>query len=557
MNSTAHSSVADVVRAHSVANPDRVALIVEGGGVRPDVVRTYAALWANAQALARCLQDRGAGPGSVFGILMANHVEFVELMIAAALTSCVFVPIDPRTKGDKLAFMLRNAGVEGVFSADYALPNLEEVLEQVPQVRWLIAIPTEEGPGRALWSPMAEEFSACLEVGGQESLPPTVDPDSAMQIIHTSGTTGEPKGIVVTHRRFCATAEAALKLFGYTSQDRLYSGLSLTHANAQLVTLGAALFGGMTAVLSRRFTKSRLWDITRKYQCTTFTLLGGMTTALYAQPPGTDDADNPVRFVVSAGMPAALWKNFEQRFGVRILEFYGSAEGGLAVNPIDAGPIGSCGRVAPGLIYRIVDEKGQDVPKGSPGELLLRPADGTPFLIEYVGNPEASRAKGKDGWLHMGDVVREDGEGWLFFEYRKGGGIRRNGDFISAAFVEKVIAESGSVEDVFVYGVPATSGAPGDKDVVAAIVPHGGAAFDAQGLFRHCRRNLEANFVPSFIQVVPQIPKTASEKPQERFLIDALHKFRGQVYLECPEPTTFSSSAHEESGHESLSKDNR
>ena len=124
----------------------------------------------------------------------------------------------------------------------------------------------------------------------------------------------------------------------------------------------------------------------------------------------------------------------------------------------------------------------------------------------------------------MGDVVREDKDGWLFFMFRQGSGIRRNGDFINAGFIEKVIAELPEVDDVYVYGIPAANGVPGEKDVVAAVVPKEAdlSRFDVQGLFKSCRAKLEANFVPSYIQVLHQIPKTASEKPQDRFLVDAL-----------------------------------
>jgi len=132
----------------------------------------------------------------------------------------------------------------------------------------------------------------------------------------------------------------------------------------------------------------------------------------------------------------------------------------------------------------------------------------------------------------MGDIVRQDENGWLFFEFRKGGGIRHNGDFVNVAFVEKVIAECPGVDDVYVYGIPAASGAPGEKDVVAAVVPKHGTALDPQSIFRACRKKLEPNFVPSYIQVLDQIPKTASEKPQDRFLIEAFQSDKTRVYVE-------------------------
>src|ERR1700692_795272 len=529
----------DIILAALIANrvetmPDRDVLTIEGAGVRPDEVRTYRQLWENGQRLAQVLIDRGLRPGEHFALLMANHAEFIDAMVAASISGTVFVPVDPRARGDKLAFMLNNAHCRGAIVADYALDNLAAVRDSLPQLSWVIGL--ESGGGRKPLSDYPDVLSYRTSLPEHVPALPilTRDPESPMQLIFTSGTTGDPKGIVMTHQRHCGTSAAVPTLFGYTSNDRPYSGLSLTHANAQLITLGSSLATGMRAVLSRRFTKSRLWDITRKYQCTTFTLLGGMTTAIYSEPSKPDDADNPVRFVISAGMPAAIWADFQRRFDVEIVEFYDAAEGGLTVKPIGAGPVGSIGKPVPSFKYRIVDDNGDDCEPGVPGELLFQPADGSPFSVEYFGNPDASVKKCATGWLHMGDVVRQDENGWLFFEYRKGGGIRHNGEFINPAPIEKVIAESGVVEDVYVYGVKAASGAPGEKDVVAAVVPKRAADFNPQQVFRACRAKLDAASVISYLQVVPEIPKTASEKPLERFLIEMFEQRRDSVFTEVP-----------------------
>lgn len=532
MQTPTHMTIASIVREWARRDPDRPALTFEGAGVRPDVVRTYGELWRNAQAFANGLRQQGIGAGDVIATLMANHAEFVELMIACTISGSVLVPIDPRTRGEKLGFMLRNSGATAVVAADYALSQVLETLSELKGIRWIAALATDEGMARSQWPESVLDTSSLMLPSSEDLPTEAIDPDGPMEILFTSGTTGDPKGIVMTHRRYCETSQLARGMFGYTDQDKLYSGLSLTHANAQLVTLGAALCAGLHSVFSRRFTKTRLWDITRRYQCTTFTLLGGMTTAVYAEPVKPNDADNPVRFVVSAGMPAAIWKEFESRFNVNIIEFYGSAEGGLSVKPANVGPVGSIGKVPSAFIHRIINEDGSDVSAGAPGELLFRYRDGRPFVVEYVGNPEASAVKCKDGWLWMGDIVHQDEEGWLFFDFRKGGGIRRNGDFVNTAFVEKAIAESGLVDDVYVYGVKGASGAPGEKDVVAAVVPIDAASFDPQKLFKICRSQLEANFVPSYIQVLVQIPKTASEKPQDRFLLEAFADNPSQIHIE-------------------------
>lgn len=504
--------------------PDFKVLTIEGAGVRPDEVRTYRQLWNNGQRVAQAMLDLGIAPGERVALLMANHAEFVEAMVAAGIVGAAVVPIDPRTKGDKLHFMLTNSQCSAAIAADYALPHLQPLRERLPGLRWAMAFATDEGD-RPLSDWQGVEDWAARAPADVPHLPLlTTDPDSALELIFTSGTTGDPKGIVMTHRRYCQTVQLGPSLFGYSTDDVLYSGLSLTHANAQLVTLGSALACRLRCVLSRRFTKSRLWDITRQYGATTFTLLGGMTTAVYAEPPRVNDADNPVRFVVSSGMPAAIWNEFSRRFDVQIVEFYGAAEGGMTFNHFGQGPAGSIGKPPPLLQHRIVDAAGNDVPPGAQGELLMRHANGAPFVVEYFGNPEASQRKCAGGWLHMGDVVHADQDGWLYFDYRQGSGIRRNGEFIATEYIEKAIAESGMVDDVYVYGIASAQLAPGEKEVVAAVVPKDAAIFNAQQLFDVCREHLEAGMVPGFIQVLAQIPKTASEKPQDRFLMEAFER---------------------------------
>lgn len=513
-------SLAHLVRERARLMPDRPALTIDGGANGAHDRCTYGQLWARSLRLAAGLRARGLNEGDALALVMANHREFVECMVAAGILGLVFVPVDPRTKAERLAPMLRRGGCAAAVAGDYALPLLNEARRHLPELRW-VAVVRDDGT-------TAQDATAYDDL-----LAYPTDPDAAatiaasqrhpMQLIFTSGTTGDSKGILMTHERFAGTAVAAARGFGYGDADRLYSGLSLTHANAQLVTLGAGVACGIEVVLSRRFSKSQLWHAVRRHGCTSFTLLGGMTTAVYAEPPHADDADNPVRFVVSAGMPRAIWRDFEARFGLRVLEFWGTAEGGLSVNPIGAGPVGSIGKPAPSFAYRIVDEDDQPVAQGTPGELQLRHADGRPFVVDYHRDPEASMRKCRDGWLRTGDVVHEDAQGWLFFHHRIGSGLRRNGEFIDPAVIEKALAESGLVRDVYVYGRPCADGTPGEKEVIAAVVPLPGA-FGIDSLRRCVLTALEPAIRPDLLQIVDEIPKTASEKPQDRFLLERLDR---------------------------------
>jgi len=526
--------LADLIQIRAEEKPDLDVLTFEhlglDGGATPDEVRTYADLQTRANRIAADLVARGMQPGDRFAIMMRNHPEFVEAMIAASITGCLFVPIDPRTRGDKLAFLLRNSGCRGVVCADYSAESLLAVREQAPDVEWLLGL--QSGAAEAGSFGGFGDIASLNEVLAKPAA--TVNTrveeiSDPLQIIYTSGTTGDPKGIVGDHMRFGGTGMLG-GIFGYQDDERPYTGLSFTHNNAQATALAPSLMSGYRAVFSRRFSKSRLWDICRRYGCTSFSLVGGMATAIYSEPAREDDSDNPVRLVVSGGMPAAIWEAFERRFAVRIFEFYGASDGGgMAYNAPGTGPVGSFGKPMRGLDMRVLDADGNECPPGAVGEICCRPEVGD-ASVEYFGNPEASRRKIREGWNRSGDMGHRDAEGWLYFDYRVGGGIRHNGDFVNTGFVEKVIAEDPQVSDVFVYGIPAASGAPGEKDVVAAIAVRDLQAFDAGALFAHCREGLEPNFVPSYLQVVDEIPKTASEKPQERFLLERFSPEAPGVY---------------------------
>jgi crotonobetaine/carnitine-CoA ligase len=528
--------LADLIQVRAEQKPELDVLTFEhdslDGGATPDEVRTFADLATNANRIAAALIARGIEKGDRYGVMMRNHPEFIEVMIASSITGAIYVPIDPRTKGEKLAFMLRNAGCKGIICADYCLAEIERVRTQVPNLSWLLAFETGETEDAL------SNYTGIDSLAEVLSKPvPTLDvrvdsPEAPLQIMYTSGTTGDPKGIVGDNMRFCRSGFLGL-MIGYQPDERPYTGLSLTHGNAQAVTLAPSFIMGLRAVFSRRFTKTKLWDVARKHGCTSFSLVGGMATSIYSQPARDGDADNPVRVVVSGGMPAAIWEPFEQRFDVKIFEFYGAMDGGgMAYSPAGEGPIGSFGKAMPGVEMKILDEQDQECAPGVVGEICTRPADGTQAEVEYFGNPEASKKKIRSGWNRSGDMGHHDEEDWLFFDYRAGGGIRHNGDFINASFVEKAVAEHPAVTDVFIYGVPAASGAPGEKDVVAAIVFETGTAPDPASVFETCRTKLESNFVPSYLQVLEEIPKTASEKPQERFLLDAFDPTASNVYTE-------------------------
>lgn len=479
----------------------------------------YRDLLLRGHRMAGALKAAGMRPGDRFALLMRNRPAFIEAMVASEIAETEFVSIDPRICGEKLAKMIGVARCRGVIVCGEGWSSLTSALPDMPDLRWIWAVDPVDGE-RAM--PFETVMAAADPIDGEPA-----PFERTMQLLFTSSTTGDAKAIVVTHERF-ATATAKTAEFGLQPSDVIYSGLSLTHANAQLISFGAAAALNTDFVVSRKFSKSRLWEDLSRFGCTVFNLLGGMTSEIYAEPPGPFDRAHNVRQVISAGMPRQIWRKFEERFGLRVFEFYGTAEGGLLFNPPGEGPVGSIGKPPSGLICALLDNEDRVMPAGERGEICFRSTGGSVAPVHYLNNPSASAAKTRDGWFRSGDYGIRDSEGWYYFSHRAGRSVRRNGDFVDTASIETWLAERSEVDDVYVFGVRTAQTTVGERKVVAAVVLNDGA--DIMALFAACIAELGRIGAPDFIQVVAAIPKTASEKPQERELVALLNAADARVF---------------------------
>jgi acyl-CoA synthetase (AMP-forming)/AMP-acid ligase II len=511
---------ARLVARRAAEEPDRLAFVFENGDLPAEPVRLRHLDRAGNQ-LAWELRRAGLRAGDRVGVMLRNHPEFVYAMAAASRLGLVTVPVDPRARGERLRYFLTFADCRALVAADATLadPEAARVIGETGARTY--ALSTPEGRRQGLTAEGWPSLNEVLEGPEREDAGQHVQSlDDPWFLSYTSGTTGDPKAIAFGYDRMLFY-RLTPGFFGYRQSDVPYTGLSLIHGNALVVTLMPALWGVVDhSVFSRWFTKSRLWDVCIEHGCTTWSNLGGIATAVYGEPPAAHDRAHRVRLVVSAGMPRELWGPFEERFGVRVLEWYGTMEGGFACNPPGVGPRGSFGRPAEGMIeMAVVDEDDRPVAPGQVGELVVRPA-GRPARVEYHRNPEASAQKTRGGWLHTGDMCWRDEQGWLFFAHRKEeGGIRKLGEFVPESFVVRVLAEDPEVLDVHVYGVPSRSGAPGESDLVASVVASDPAGLDVAALFARCAERLESAYVPDYIQVLGELPKTATEKVQTRLLV--------------------------------------
>lgn len=528
MNGPTHSTLAALIADKALSNPDLAILTfvtVDGDGQLQDETRTYRQLYDKGHALAGALRELGVASRDRLAVMMNNHPEFVETMVASGILGAAFVPIDPRTMGSKLSYMLDFTDCQGVICADYALPSVQAVVTECPQLKWLLVVPTRAEFSLPEGSLPTAKYQDLIAANREGVAPITLakqEPTDTMFMMFTSGTTGNPKAVLFPHQKYMGSTLSPISAGFISRSDKYYTGLSLAHINAQ-GTVAGALGQELPCVISRKFTKTRLWDITRRYGCTTFNLLGGMIPEIYAMPAKPDDADNPVRVVQSAGMPAHLWKKFEQRFDLALTEVYGATEGGAMRNPPGAGPVGSIGKPMVGWVAEILNESGTVCSPDTEGEICFRRKDNSPIEVQYYKNTEAASDKVRDGWLHMGDLGHKDENGWFYFHHRIGGGVRRNGDFVNTTLVETVLMDSHLVADVFVYGVATASNFAGEKTLVAAVVPAPTSAYNQAQLLDYCHQHLERRDVPEIFQVLDEIPKTVSEKPIEKACIELLH----------------------------------
>ena len=239
-----------------------------------DEVLTYSDIVMGGRKVAAELLRRDIGRGDVFALVMRNQPEFIYAMYAASALGAVLLPIDPRTRGERLRYVLEDAKAAGIiFSAELA-GEVVEVLHHLPDLK-VIGVSYKDDFGIP---PLASYPSLNAILAGPEvALPNPMNEDLTLplEIIYTSGTTGSPKGIVIKGTRLSMFPMIAQFVFQYNGEDKLYTGLSLTHGNAQAVTLIPSLLLAIPSVISRKFTKSRIWDVCRQYGCTSFSLLGG------------------------------------------------------------------------------------------------------------------------------------------------------------------------------------------------------------------------------------------------------------------------------------------
>ncbi len=455
---------------------------------------------AMSEAIARRLVAAGLGPGDRVAVMMANRPLLIALIFAIARAGMVWVPVNTRLQGEALGHILDHSAPALLVADRDLLPAVEGAgAWALPRI--LALAPDSE----AMDLPPADPGLP---------LPPPPEDTATFAIMYTSGTTGQPKGVQVTHRMFGYAARAVERVCGIRDGDVLFVWEPLYHiGGSQLLLL--PLYHDLHLHLVPRFSASRFWAEVAESGATHIHFLGGILQILLQAPPSALDRGHKVRIAWGGGCTRDEWEAFETRFGVDIREAYGMTEASSITTCNIDGPVGSVGRPVPWLRVELLDEQGHPVPPGARGEIVVTEAEPGVLFAGYLADQAATARALRGGRLHTGDSGSMDAQGNLYFHGRLNDSVRRRGENISAWEIEHVAQQHPAVAEVAMVGVKARIG---EQEIKLFVRPAEGEALRAPELHGWLRERLGEFRTPRYIAFVDSFPKTPSERIRKALL---------------------------------------
>ncbi|MCA1727806.1 MAG: long-chain fatty acid--CoA ligase [Actinobacteria bacterium] len=501
-------NVSALLAASAERVPDKPALLFRGRPV------TYAQLEDAVGRTASALAGLGVGPGDRVGLLLGNVPEFVYALYGTFRAGAIAVPMNVMLTPEEVGYILADAGARTVVCEMGYLPTILAVRDRLAYLESVVVV---AGPPVPPGTVSFEEIVGAAQAKLDQAASGT---DDLAVLQYTSGTTANPKGAMLTHGNLTANLEqmGAVGSMRIAQDDVVLLVLPMFHIYALNVVLGMTLHSGATAVLLERFHPGEALRLIREHAVTVLPGAPPMYVAWLATGDAPEDAFSSVRVAVSgaAPLPPEVLPGFEERFGLTIWDSYGLTEAGPAVTTGaqgDRAVPGSIGLPLPGLEVRLIDEDGEDVEEGDPGEIVVR---GPNVFGGYWGKEEDSRSAFLEGgWLRTGDVAVRDDEGYLYLVDRKKDLIIVSGFNVYPHEVEEVLVRHPDVEEAAVIGVPDPRTG---ETVKALVVPRQGAELSPDEVTEFAGGSLARFKVPRYVEVVPSLPKHVTGKVLRRAL---------------------------------------
>jgi len=495
-------TVPDMLRRQAARYGERPLFVCDGA------TWSYAEVVDIAAGSGGRLAAAGIARGDRVAILCGNRPEFLDLYLGCAWIGAISVPINTAARGPQLEHMLKTSGARLLVLESEWLPALAFVDLSALAVEAIWIIDPQDG------MPDRQQTIQVRAMPARSAPLPAAElkPQDLLTILFTSGTTGPSKGVCSPHAQFFWWGVNVLQQLGLRDGDVLHTTLPLFHVNAMGCFFQALLTGG-TQVVEKRFSASHFWSSLVSSGATVTYVLGAMVPMLLSRPPVEDEKRHKVRVALAPGVPAPLHEVFTARTGIVLLDAYGATESNAVIGTtVDSVRPGWMGKLFEGFHARVVDEDDNEVPDGTPGELLLRADEPFAMATGYFGMPEKTVEAWRNLWLHTGDRVVRDEEGYYRFVDRMKDSIRRRGENISSFEVERVIMSHPAVEIAAVFPVPSELA---EDEVMTTVVVKQGASLDGAELIRFCEGRLSYFAIPRFVDFVSELPRTESGKVQK------------------------------------------
>jgi len=467
---------------------------------------------AAAEKTARLLVSRGVKKGDRVGVLARNDIGHVLILYACARIGAIMVPTNPEFGAAEAGYVFRHAGVSAVACNADVLEKAREACKGVEPAPWFLLL-----DGKAEGAP---NFLEEVEHAPQVALPVPGGADDTVLIIYTSGTTGFPKGAMHSQRNFVTGGEANISRVWLQPDDRVMTVLPMFHVNALFYSTAGTLAAGCTQLLMPRFSASEFWNAAVEHGATQVNIIEAVGRILARRPRAEFRPEH--RITKLYGARADIVPVFRDEFHIpHLIGGFGMTEiPGVCCNPLE-GPIkeGTMGPVGrhpdPERKWaecRVVDDDGNDVATGVAGEFWVK----HPIVTKgYFRDPEQTKAAFRDGWFMTGDLVSRDADGYYTFVTRKKDIIRRRGENIAGAEIDRVVQSHPGVFEVAALPVPSELG---EDEILVAIVPKPGVKLTAEEIAQWCRERLAAMKVPRFVLFADELPHTPTHKVAKHVL---------------------------------------
>ena len=496
--------------------PDREWLVFERAD--GEVTRwTYGEFLHSVHRAVNLLTGLGINKGDAFDLHLSNHLASVQLILAASYLGAVAMPTNPISTVDELMYLVGHSESRAVFTDPGCLDVVDQVAEALSVSRVLVC---DDGSG------VPEGYRGYdLELGEQVATPNAsrVATDGLVQLLYTSGTTSRPKGVMLTNSCLIYGAEVFRAATGLRNDDCHLIALPLYHAAAQCHALWPSLVSGCQVALMSRFSASRFFEQAVTYEGTMAALFGAPLRMLLNQPERDTDTRHGIRNVTFAqSLTESQYEEWHRRFGAPLQQLWGMTE--TCSLPIMSPLSGerrlkAMGKPVLGYEVKVVDGLGEETGVGDPGEVIVKGVPGKTLMLGYLKNEEATSETLReypDGvWLHSGDTVSTDDDGYFYFLDRGKDLIKRAGENISSIEVESVIMDCEGVLDVCVVGVP---DAVRDESLVAVVVSANGTTVSAESVVTFCEEKLAPFKVPDRVVFRDVLPRTSVGKVQKQVI---------------------------------------